>query len=405
MKKASEDPAAQQALSALASFDFQPRTRLIFGEGTAARAGELARELQARHVLLVTDPGLARAGHAALIQRSLEAAGLRVTLYAEAQENPTASSVDACAQAAAKAGIDTLIGLGGGSAMDTAKGCNFILTNGGHMRDYWGVGKAAKPMLPLIAIPTTSGTGSECQSAALIADEVTHVKMACLDPKAAARVALLDPLLTLSQPARVTACTGLDALSHALESAVCLRSNAVSLMFARESFALCFPALPQVLREPGNVSARGRMLLGAALAGLAIETSMLGAAHAAANPLTARYGVIHGHAIGLMLPHVFRFNSEIPGARAVYDQLFERAMPSDRDVAASLNGNACEDLNALVQEVLRLGDLAPNLKNCGVEHHQLPSLAKEAEKQWTASFNPRKATQEDFASLYEAAYQ
>src|SRR5207244_13482634 len=115
------------------------------------------------------------------------------------------------------AGIDAIVGLGGGSSMDTAKGCNFILTNGGRMQNYWGVGKAAKPMLPLIAIPTTAGTGSECQSAALITDEITHQKMACLDPKAAARVAVLDPMLTLSQPARVTARTGIDAIAHALE--------------------------------------------------------------------------------------------------------------------------------------------------------------------------------------------
>src|SRR5688500_11190930 len=114
--------------------------------------------------------------------------------------------------------------------MDTAKGCNFILTNGGRMHDYWGVGKATKPMLPLIAIPTTAGTGSECQSAALITDPATHQKMACLDPKAAARVAILDPLLTVSQPVSVTACTGVDAIAHALETAVTKKRNPLSAM-------------------------------------------------------------------------------------------------------------------------------------------------------------------------------
>ena len=125
-----------------------------------------------------------------------------------------------CLGAARAAGIDGIVGLGGGSSLDTAKGCNFLLTNGGRMQDYWGVGKATRPMLPLIAIPTTAGTGSECQSFALIADETTHQKMACGDPKAAARVAILDPPLTLSQPPRVAACTGMDALSHAVETAV-----------------------------------------------------------------------------------------------------------------------------------------------------------------------------------------
>src|SRR5204863_6489877 len=121
-----------------------------------------------------------------------------------------------------------LIGLGGGSSMDTAKGSNFILSNGGAMRDYWGVGKATKPMLPLIAVPTTAGTGSECQCAALIADEVTHQKMACLDPKALPRIAILDPALTISQPPRVTACTGIDAIAHAVETAVTKKRNPFS---------------------------------------------------------------------------------------------------------------------------------------------------------------------------------
>ena len=175
--------------------------------------------------------------------------------------------------------------------MDTAKGCNFLLTNGGRMEDYWGVGKATRPMLPLIAIPTTAGTGSECQSFALITHPQTHVKMACGDPKAAARVAILDPELTLTQPPAVAAATGMDALSHAVETAVTRRRNPISQMLSREAFRLCARGLQAGLRaiRDGHCDARGDVLLGAALAGMAIENSMLGAAHAAANPLTARY--------------------------------------------------------------------------------------------------------------------
>src|SRR5205814_8794703 len=135
------------------------------------------------------------------------------------------------------------------------------------------------------AIPTTAGTGSECQSSALIADEQTHQKMACLDSKAAARVAILDPALTISQPPRVTACTGVDAIAHAVETAVTTRRNPLSLMYAREAFKLCVPGLPAVMANPRDLEARGQMLLGAALAGIAIENSMLGAIHSAANPL------------------------------------------------------------------------------------------------------------------------
>src|SRR5207253_263786 len=158
--------------------------------------------IRAKKVLLVTDPGIVAAGHAERVRELLKAARLQITVFNQARENPTTKCVENCLAAAKSAGIDTIIGLGGGSAMDTAKGCNFLLTNGGLMQDYWGIGKATKPMLPLIAIPTTAGTGSECQSAALIADEKTHQKMACIDPKAAARIAVLDPQLTLSQPMR-----------------------------------------------------------------------------------------------------------------------------------------------------------------------------------------------------------
>src|SRR5215475_10396506 len=302
-------------------FDYQPRTRIVFGVNAVERAGALASEIGAKKILLVTDPGIVAAGHAARVRDVLESSGLQVTFYDKARENPTTECVDSCVAVAKAAGIDTIVGLGGGSAMDTAKGCNFLLTNGGRIQDYWGVGKATKPMLPLIAIPTTAGTGSECQSAALIVDEQTHQKMACLDPKAAARIAILDPRLTLSQPPRVTACAGMDAIAHALETAVAKKRNPLSSMYSREAFKLTVKAFPEVLIHPDDLEARGRMLLGAALAGLAIENSMLGAAHAAANPLTAHCGIVHGQAVGLMLPAVLRFNAEDPAVRTIYAEL------------------------------------------------------------------------------------
>ena len=137
--------------------------------------------------------------------------------------------------------------------------------------------------------------------------------MACGDPKAAAKVAILDPLLTVSQPPRVTACTGIDALAHALETAVTKKRNPLSAMYSREAFRLCVRGIERVLRDPRDLEARGMMQLGAAFAGTAIENSMLGAAHAAANPLTAQYGIVHGQAVGLMLPAVMRFNARASG--------------------------------------------------------------------------------------------
>lgn len=382
-------------------FDVQPRTRLIFGVNSVDRVGELARELGARHVLLVTDAGLVAAGHAEHVAKRLGEASLRVTMFDEVKENPTTRCVDNCVAVARKAGIDTIIGLGGGSSMDTAKGCNFILTNGGEMKDYRGVGKATKPMLPLIAIPTTAGTGSECQSAALIAEERTHTKMACLDPKAAACIAILDPALTVSQPVRVTACTGVDAVAHAVETMVTKKRNPLSQMYSREAFKMCVNALPRVLASPKDLNARGQMLLGAAFAGLAIENSMLGAAHSAANPLTAHYDVVHGEAVGIMLPAVVRFNSAEPDALQAYAELavFAEVASSEMSPHAAL-----EALIARLNALLNLAGMARNLASLGVKPALIKTLAEEAAKQWTANFNPRPVTAEDFAQFYQAAF-
>jgi alcohol dehydrogenase len=385
-----------------AAFDHSPRTRLVFGPDSVARVGVLARELSARRVLVVTDPGIVTAGHAERVSQSLRSEGLSVVLFDAVSENPTTLCVENCVRAAKSAGIDTIIGLGGGSSMDTAKGCNFILSNGGRIQDYWGVGKAVKPMLPMIAIPTTAGTGSECQSAALIADEQTHQKMACLDVKVTPRIAILDPMLTLSQPPRVTACTGIDAIAHAVETAVTSRRNPLSLMHSHQAFKLCVPALPRVMANPLDLDARGRMLLGAALAGLAIENSMLGAAHSAANPLTAHFNVAHGIAVGVMLPHVIRFNARDPRIALAYADL-----ASAPEIACVSDGaeRAVSALVARIEALLNTARLPRSLEDCGVERASIPTLAEEAVKQWTANFNPRPLTTEDFVALYESAFK
>ncbi len=381
-------------------FDLQPRTRLVFGLHSIDRLGPLAREGAAKRVLLVTDPGIVAAGHAQRVVGLLEQAGLAVSCFDEVRENPGMRCVDKCLQVARRAGIDALIALGGGSSMDTAKGCNFILTNGGQMRDYRGLGKASRPMLPFIAIPTTGGTGSECQSYALITDEQTHQKMACGDPKAAARLAILDPALTVSQPPRVTACAGIDALAHAVETAVTAARNSLSLLFSREAFRLTIGALPRVLSAPDDLEARGAMLLGAAWAGTAIENSMLGAAHSAANPLTAHFGITHGHAVGLMLPHVVRFNAEDPAVARAYAEL---ASAAEINPASEVEENGAAWLAGGLESLMDLAGLPRSLRSFGVSDQAIPRLAEEAARQWTAQFNPRRVGVPGFEKLYAAA--
>lgn len=382
------------------AFDYRPRTRILFGVGSVAELGTVASEVSARRVLLVTDPGIVRAGHAERVTTILKERAIEVACFGQVEENPGTACVAKCVELAKAARVDTIVGLGGGSSMDTAKGCNFILTNGGQIQDYWGIGKAKNPMLPLIAIPTTGGTGSECQSFALITDERTHQKMACGDPKAAARVAILDPALTISQPPRVTAGSGIDAIAHAVETAVTNARTPLSLMYSREAFRLTLAGFPRVMKSPEDLEARGWMLLGAAWAGTAIENSMLGAAHSAANPLTAHFGTPHGQAVGMMLPHVVRFNAQQPGAATTYAEMActtHIARPSDPPLAAA------EALACRLEELLELAGLPRSLRAPADRRLHIPTLAQEASRQWTLRFNPRPVSVGDFENWYELA--
>ena len=255
-------------------------------------------------------------------------------------------------------------------------------------------------MLPLIAVPTTAGTGSECQSFALIADKTTHAKMACGDPKAAPAISILDPTLTLTQPRHVTADTGVDALTHALETAVTARRNEFSIVYSREAFKLIMANLPRVLADPSDIEARGHMQLGAAFAGLAIESSMLGAAHSAANPLTAHFDLIHGRAVGLMMPHVIRFNRAEPAAARAYEDLARAARLADNGHGATA---AIETLLEKLEVLLNEAGIPRSARECGADEQIVPKLAQEAAGQWTANFNPRKVVAEDFEMLYRDA--
>ena len=380
----------------LQPFDFHTATRVVFGPGSLNRLGEMARELGDTRVLLVTDPGLEAAGHPQRAEHSLRSAGLEVFTFDHVEENPTSQHVERGAAFAKPLGIDLIVSVGGGSAMDCAKGINFLLTNGGAMADYRGFGKATKPMLPSIGVPTTAGTGSEAQSYALIADDKSHMKMACGDRKAAFQIAILDPEVTVSQPTQVTALTGIDALSHAIESYVTAKRNPVSQIFAREAWTLLELNLEKVLKDPCDLEARGAMQMGAFLAGTAIENSMLGVCHACANPLTAHYGITHGLAIGIMLPHVIRYNAK--SVAHLYGELVDEAALCD----AHPEGPAETLVERIVQLMQRAG-LQTTLTSCGVSRGIFPVLAEEAAQQWTARFNPRPVTEADILGLFEAA--
>ncbi|MEM8962516.1 MAG: iron-containing alcohol dehydrogenase [Acidobacteriota bacterium] len=356
--------------------------RVLFGEGILCGLGDEVRDLGASRALLVSDAGVEAAGWVARALECLDASGIATVAFTGVTENPTTDEVAAGAEVAREHGADILIGLGGGSPMDVAKGINFLLTQGGQIADYWGWAKAKAPMLPSIGVPTTAGTGSDSQSFALISDATTHAKMACGAPAARFRSVLLDPALLTSVPKWVRATAGLDAIAHAVESYVSRKRNPIAQLYAREAWRLLDGSFETYLATPTDLDARGAMLFGAHLSGAAIEASMLGAAHALANPLTKHFDVIHGSAVALMLPSVVRFNAQ--AVAPLYAELATDA----------------ETLAARLEDLRHVAGMPATLAEAGVDGDALDTLVSDAAGQWTARFNPRPLETSDLLDLY-----
>jgi alcohol dehydrogenase len=390
------EPAAPSLLRSSSWTLEQRPLEVIFGAGAVAQLGECARKNSARRVLVVTDPGIAAAGHVEATVESLSRTKLAVEVFDRVRENPTERDVAAGTEVAKKFRPDLIVGLGGGSAMDCAKGVNFIYTNGGKMEDYWGFNKADRALLPAIGIPCTAGTGSEAQSFAVISRQGDHRKMACGDEKARFRTVVLDPHLAATAPVEVAAVTGLDAISHAIESSVTTAGNAFSDAMADGAWVKLDRNYETIVSGRASEEEWGEMLIGAHLAGTAIEFSMLGAAHALANPLTARYDLAHGLAVALVLPAVVRYNGE--NCRERYAQLLGAR-------GARADGmNPVETLARRLIELRGLSGLPTSLSDAGVVESALPELADQAVEQWTGGFNPRPVQRDSLLELYRQSF-
>ena len=377
------------------AYDLHLLQHIVYGDNAIDLLGITASELSARTALIVSDKGVAAAGHLDRACSSLQKASIETHLYDEVPENPTWNDVEkVVAFARSHSNPNLIIGLGGGSPMDCAKATNFILSDG--EADFSpGMNGSSAPLIASIGIPTTAGTGSEAQSYAVIADSLTHEKRAYGVRNGRFDTVLLDPSLCASMPASLTANSGIDALSHVLESYVSTRKSEISQMLAREAWKKLFMGFERVLKSAEDLSARRGMLWGAHFAGAAIENSMLGAAHATANPITAHYEITHGSAVGLMLPHVIRMNGSV--SENLYSELTQAVdMKVDRRPSLTLAN--------WLEHIMRLAGLPPRLRDCGVGHEMLPSLAREASEQWTGRFNPRPVGKVEFLRLYKAAY-
>ncbi|MDR2295443.1 MAG: iron-containing alcohol dehydrogenase [Clostridiales Family XIII bacterium] len=383
----------------LSTYSFALPTRVEFGEGVIRTVGKEAKALGATKVLLVADKGVIAAGLTKAVEESLKAEGLPFVVYDQIVPNPRDIHCEEGYRLGKREGADLLVAVGGGSSMDTAKAIGTLLTHGKTVRDWCGFRLLERPITPLIAIPTTAGTGSEVTPFAVITDTETHVKLNIFDPMAAARVALIDPAVLLKLPSHIMAATGVDAMTHAVEAYTCNVANPHTDAYALYAIDIIIRNLRDAVKAPDIASCTG-MMLGSTIAGIAFGYADVAAVHCMAEALGGRYDTPHGVANALFLPIVTEFN--IPADARKYAQV-ARALGVNID-GMSPESAANEGVAVLKQLCADVG--IPRMKDVeGVDPADFPALAEAAEKNVSTPSNPRKVTAKEYLYLFNKAYE
>lgn len=368
----------------------------VFGEGAARLAGQYARNLGARRVLLVSDPGVQRVGWTGLVEQSLRAEGLEVSLFLDVSPNPRDFEVMAGVERYSRDQCDCIVAVGGGSPMDLAKGVGIVSTNGGHILRFEGADMVDKPAPPLVCVPTTAGSSADVSQFAIINDTARRLKIAIVSKAVVADAALIDPVLTVSMDPKLTAETGMDALSHALEAYGSNASSPLTDLLALSAMARVRTHLLRALAAPGDLEARGEMMLGSLEAGLAFSNAILGAVHAMAHSLGGFLDLPHGLCNAILLPHVVDRNFEAAPER--YLKAAEALGVSARTPKA-----ARPKLKAALQDLARQAGLDQDLAGLGVTREQLRGLARNAAQDPCMTTNPAALSLGDIEALYEQA--
>ncbi|MDC7708364.1 L-threonine dehydrogenase [Vogesella indigofera] len=376
---------------------FIPPVNLI-GDGCLNDALQAIRGYGFRHALIVTDAGLARAGVAAKVATLLLAQDIEATIFSGAQPNPTVANVEAGLALLREKRCDCVISLGGGSPHDCAKGIALVATNGGHIADYEGVDKSAKPQLPLIAINTTAGTASEMTRFCIITDQTRHIKMAIVDRNVTPILSVNDASLMLAKPAALTAATGMDALTHAIEAYVSTAATPITDACALQAVRLIAANLRTAVRNGQDLHAREQMAYAQFLAGMAFNNASLGYVHAMAHQLGGFYDLPHGVCNALLLPHVEAFNASVAAGR-----LADVAAAMGEDVAALDAAAAAECCLAAIRRLAADIDIPARLSELGVQEADIPLLAANALKDACGLTNPRPASQAEIEAIFRQA--
>lgn len=382
------------------TFTVTQPTRIHFGVESIKDLAAQVRSLGGSRVFMVVDPGVVAAGLLPRITVSLEADSLPFTIYDQIDPEPGLKLADHGAKLAKKAKCDCVIGVGGGSAMDVAKAVSILLTNGGKAADYIGLGKIAKPGVPKIMVPTTAGTGAEVTFTAVFINEKSSSKAGMNGDPLYPDAAILDPTLTTSIPPHVTAATGIDALTHALEAYLSTQAHPISDMYALEAIDLIVGNLGRAYANGDNLAARSAMLLGSLLAGKALATAGVGLVHAMAYPLGGMHQIPHGLANAVLLPYVMAYN--LIGAPERFATLAEMLGVDTSEMSLREAGEAA------VEAVYRLNDdvgIPKTLADLQIPREDIPEMARIAlTVSRPVANNPRKPTLEEVMSIYEEAF-
>jgi alcohol dehydrogenase class IV len=377
---------------------YSPR-KIILGQDTVRKVGEEAKGLGGSRALIVTDPGIASAGYVRIVEDALHVAKIEVGVFDRVVPEPPARCVDEGVEMIREGRYDIVIGLGGGSSLDIAKGVALMVTNPGRIVDYAGIDLVPRPGLPKILIPTTAGTGSETSRSLVVTDE-NNTKRSIASSFGISDVAILDPGLTLSLPPEVTANTGMDALVHAVESYVSATTTPFAEILALEAIRLIAHNLPLAYSKGSNLIARYNMTLAASLAGLAFASSRLGIVHGLAYVIDTEYHLPHGRANAIMLPHVMDFNKT--GSLAKFGRIAE-AM--GEPVGGLSPYEAADKSVQAVKNLLAAVQIPYRLSQYGIPKDHFPKLVEGGMKQARLfGPNPRDVTQEDVRRIFERAF-
>lgn len=384
----------------LTTHTFYSPNKIILGMNTTSIVPEEIKKLGGGRLLLVTDPGVVQAGLISPVEESLKTKNLDYVLYDAVEPEPPARVIDRGAEIFKSEKCGIILGLGGGSSLDVAKGISLLATNGGKILDYCGVDLVPKKGAPFLLMPTTAGTGSEATRVLVLTDEEQNVKNVVFTPHALADTAIVDPALTLSMPPNVTADTGMDAMVHAIETYVSMNATVFSDVLAERAIELIARYLPMAWAKGANSAARYQMSVAATIAGLAFGSGGLGAVHALAYPLGTEYHMTHGRTNAIMLPHVMQYN--ISGSPAKYARIAQ--LMGQNIEGCSLIETAGMAVTA-IKEMLDAVNVSYHIADYGVAKEDLPKLVDGGMKQARLFVpNPRDLVEKDVTSIYEEAF-